>query len=145
MQSLWLNEDALACFLQFLAASICFSYGYSLLATFYKLIINQPVRGLYFGILGLIFVLLGKKFGFGLPDNRVMCITKDHEGFMWFGTWAGTAKISFRYIIATKEGAVWLLTMNHGVFCMRSNGTAAPVYYIKNRTTIIGEQTTGKK
>ncbi|WP_375301572.1 two-component regulator propeller domain-containing protein [Niastella sp. OAS944] len=22
----------------------------------------------------------------GLPDNRVMRITKDHEGFMWFGT-----------------------------------------------------------
>lgn len=132
----------------------------------------------------------------GLPDNRVMCITKDHEGFMWFGTWAGitrfdghnfvtfrsqsgersnfetnridgivedakgflwlrtynnqlyrfdkkteqflfipdiikedkTAKISFRYIIATKEGPVWLLTINHGVFCMRSNGTAAPIY-----------------
>lgn len=108
-----------------------------------------------------------------------MCITKDHEGFMWFGTWAGitrfdghnfvtfrsqygersnfetnridgivedangflwlrtynnqlyrfdkkteqflfipdiikedkTAKISFRYVIATKEGPVWLLTM----------------------------------
>jgi hypothetical protein len=31
---------------------------------FYKLIINQPVRGLYFGIYGLIFVRLGKNFGF---------------------------------------------------------------------------------
>src|ERR1044072_5549801 len=28
----------------------------------------------------------------GLPDNRVMCITKDHEGFMWFGTWAGITR-----------------------------------------------------
>lgn len=28
----------------------------------------------------------------GLPDNRVVCIIKDHEGFMWFGTWAGITR-----------------------------------------------------
>ncbi len=28
----------------------------------------------------------------GLSDNRVMYIIKDHEGFMWIGTWAGINK-----------------------------------------------------
>lgn len=25
----------------------------------------------------------------GLSHNRVMCILKDRDGFMWFGTWNG--------------------------------------------------------
>jgi hypothetical protein len=47
-------------FLQFLAAGLFFIWAFTV-GDAYKLIINQPVRGLYFGILGLIFVQLGKK------------------------------------------------------------------------------------
>lgn len=28
----------------------------------------------------------------GLPSNNVMCILKDHDGFMWFGTWYGLCR-----------------------------------------------------
>jgi len=28
----------------------------------------------------------------GLSDNRVTCVTKDSEGFMWFGSWAGITR-----------------------------------------------------
>lgn len=38
----------------------------------------------------------------GLSDNRIMCITKDQEGFMWFGTWAGLNRFDGRRFVSYK-------------------------------------------
>jgi ligand-binding sensor domain-containing protein len=59
----------------------------------------------------------------GLPDNGVMCITKDHKDFIWFGTWAGITRFDGHNFVTLP------LTIRR----------------IKNRTTIIGEQADGKK
>lgn len=38
----------------------------------------------------------------GLSDNRVTCITKDHEGFMWMGTWAGVNRFDGKNFVTFK-------------------------------------------
>lgn len=38
----------------------------------------------------------------GLSDNRIMCITKDAEGFMWLGTWAGLNRFDGRRFVSYK-------------------------------------------
>jgi hypothetical protein len=64
MQSLWLNEDAVCVFCSVISSRALFFIWAFPVGDVYKLIINQPVRGLYFGIYGLIFVRLGYFFGF---------------------------------------------------------------------------------
>ena len=39
----------------------------------------------------------------GLSHNRVMCMIKDHEGFMWFGTWDGINRFDGHNFIIYKS------------------------------------------
>jgi ligand-binding sensor domain-containing protein len=39
----------------------------------------------------------------GLSDNRVMCIMKDREGFMWMGTWTGINRFEGHNIVICKS------------------------------------------
>lgn len=38
----------------------------------------------------------------GLSHDRVLCMTKDSEGFMWFGTWDGINRFDGHNFIAYK-------------------------------------------
>ncbi|WP_181276681.1 two-component regulator propeller domain-containing protein [Arcticibacter pallidicorallinus] len=80
--------------------------------------------------------------GQGLSHDGVLCITRDRDGFMWFGTWDGLNKFDghtfsvyksfpgdsssltsnkFRNIIEDKHGYLWVKTYDHNVYRFDKN------------------------
>jgi len=78
----------------------------------------------------------------GLSHDGVLCITRDKDGFMWFGTWDGLNKFDgntftiyksypgdsssltnnkFRNIIEDKKGYLWVKTYDHNVYRFDKN------------------------
>ena len=39
----------------------------------------------------------------GLSDNRIMCLMKDREGFMWMGSWTGINRFDGHNFITYKS------------------------------------------
>lgn len=78
----------------------------------------------------------------GLSHDGVLCITRDKDGFMWFGTWDGLNKFDghkftvyksypgdsssltnnkFRNIVEDKAGYLWVKTYDHNVYRFDKN------------------------
>lgn len=78
----------------------------------------------------------------GLSHDGVLCITRDKDGFMWFGTWDGLNKFDghtfsvyksypgdsssltnnkFRNIAEDKNGFLWVKTYDHNVYRFDKN------------------------
>src|SRR5687768_7297978 len=39
----------------------------------------------------------------GLSDNRIMCMIKDREGFMWMGSWTGINRFDGHHFVTYKS------------------------------------------
>lgn len=78
----------------------------------------------------------------GLPQNRVDCILKDSQGFMWFGTWNGLCRYDgYKIEIFNKESGNTNALRNNFIYVLDEDhfgniwvGTKEGLYvYLYNR------------